>query len=357
MFYSSSSGSIDLVTASESERYSGTALTGYYESASPNTASPASITLLGLTLEVDEDAVSSLSPFKVGERITVVLNGAGEVAYACSPSERTAQMVGLVTAAGSSCQVELFSGLTVSGRYSGSKTVGDLVLVSSSDIGTLSLSSIGSGTVSGALNVTARTLGGVSLADGVVIYDRVGKGTAVQVELEDILSGTVSASRIAYAGTDSQGLVNVLVLNDVTGDAYTYGILHTGTKTEGSGAIQVTNKTLAVENGSGTSHAYITSTPIGNETVGGLAVPSDEKTAGVVTLEKVTAVSGSAFDGEDAVVPNGVRVPISGDVQVYNSDSEQWTTLSAARAYTGTFTVYYSGALGNDAKVRVIFTG
>ena len=357
LFYSSS-GSIDLVTASESERYSGTVLTGYYESASPNTASPDSITLLGLTLEVDESAVSSLSSFKVGQRITVVLNGAGEVAYACSPSERTAQMVGLVTAAGDTCRVELFSGLTVSGKRSGlSVSVGDLVRVSSSGIGTISLSSIGSGSVSGVLNVAARTLGSVALADDVTVYDRVGKSSAVQVELEDILSGTVSASGIAYAGTDSDGRVNVLVLNDVTGDAYTYGILHTGTRTEGSGDMQVTNATLSVENSSGTSQAYITGSPVGNKTVGGLAVTSDGKTAGVITLEKVTAVSGSAFDGEDAVVLNGVRVPISDDVQVYNADSGQWTTLPAARAYTGTFTVYYSGTLGNDAKVRVIFTG
>lgn len=333
-------------------------VTGYYESASPNTASPDSITLLGLTLEVDESAVSSLSSFKVGQRITVVLGGAGEVAYACSPSERTAQMVGLVTAAGDTCRVELFSGLNVSGKHSGlSVSVGDLVRVSSSGIGTISLSSIGSGSVSGVLNVAARTLGSVALADNVTVYDRAGKSAAVQVELEDILSGTVSASGIAYAGTDSDGRVNVIVLNDVTGDAYTYGILHTGTRTKGSGDMQVTNATLSVENSSGTSQAYITGSSVGNKTVGGLAVTSDGKTAGVITLEKVTAASGSAFDSGDAVVLNGVRVPISDDVQVYNADSGQWTTLPAARAYTGTFTVYYSGTLGDDAKVRVIFTG
>lgn len=354
--YYTASGSIDLVVASEAVKYDGVALTGYYEAVSPNTSNPDTITLLGLTLEVSDEAIPSLSAFRVGEKLTVVLNGAGEVAYACSTSERTAQMVGLVTAAGDTCSVELFNGLTVSGERSGSSvSVGDLVKVTSSGIGKLSLSTAAGG-VSGALNVAKGTLGSVPLADDVVLYDRVGKGAAVRVELDDILADTVSASQITYAGTNADGEVDVMVLSDVTGDAYTYGILHTGTKTEGSGDMQVTNDTVAVENSAGTTQEYITGFSVRYQSVGGVAATSDGKTAGVVTLDKVTGVARSAFDGEDAVVLDGVRVPISDDVQVYNADSGTWTTLSAAKAYTDTFTVYYSGTIGSDAKVRVIFT-
>ncbi len=354
--YYTASGSIDLVVASEAVKYDGVALTGYYEAVSPNTSNPDTITLLGLTLEVSDEAISSLSAFQVGDKLTVVLNGAGEVAYACSTSERTAQMVGLVTAAGDTCSVELFNGLTVSGERSGSSvSVGDLVKVTSSGIGKLSLSTA-TGGVSGSLNVAKGTLGSVPLADNVVLYDRVGKSAAVRVELDDILSDTVSASKITYAGTNADGEVDVVVLNNVTGDAYTYGILHTGTKTEGSGDMQVTNDTVAVENSAGTTQDYLTGASVGYQSVGGVAATSDGRTAGVVTLDKVTDVARSAFDGEDAVVLDGVRVPVSDDVQVYNADSGQWITLGEAKAYTDTFTVYYSGTIGSDAKVRVIFT-
>ncbi|OUQ25743.1 hypothetical protein B5E80_03915 [Flavonifractor sp. An135] len=354
--YYTASGSIDLVVASEAVKYDGVALTGYYEAVSPNTTNPDTITLLGLTLEVSDEAISSLSAFQVGDKLTVVLNGAGEVAYACSTSERTAQMVGLVTAAGDTCSVELFNGLTVSGERSGSSvSVGDLVKVTSSGIGKLSLSTA-TGGVSGSLNVSKGTLGSVPLADNVVLYDRVGSATAVRVELDDILTDTVSASKITYAGTNADGEVDVVVLNNVTGDAYTYGILHTGTKTEGSGDMQVTNDTVAVENSAGTTQDYITGSSVRSQSVGGVAATSDGKTAGVVTLDQVTGVTRSAFDGEDAVVLDGVRVPVSDDVQVYNADSGQWITLSEAKAYTDTFTVYYSGTIGSDAKVRVIFT-
>lgn len=56
------------------------------------------------------------------------------------------------------------------------------------------------------------------------------------------------------------------------------------------------------------------------------------------------------------MVLDGVRVPISDEVQVYNADNGTWITLSQAKAYTDTFTIYYSGTLGTDAVVRVIAT-
>ena len=357
--YYSSSGTVDLVTASEATAYEGVTLTGYYENASPNAANPTSITLLGMELEVADEALDTLTQFQVGERVTVVLNGAGEVAYACDPDDLTAQMVGLVTSAGENSAVELFNGLTVSGARSSSTSVevGELVRVNSTGIGEIALYRITSSSISGSLNVAAGTLGGVPLASDVAVYDRVGRSLAVRVELEDIVTGTVSASDISYVGTNAAGEVAVIVLDDVTGNAYTYGFLRTGTQTEGSGDMQVTNRTVAVENSSGTTEDYITgSNSVRNNTVGGVAATSDGKTAGVVTLEEAEGVARSAFDGEDAVVLDGVRVSISDEVQVYNSDSGQWTSLSAAKSYADTFTVYYSGTIGEDAVVRVILT-
>lgn len=111
-----------------------------------------------------------------------------------------------------------------------------------------------------------------------------------------------------------------------------------------------------MENHSGTSQEYLTGSTVSYNTVGGVSVTSDNKTAAVVALNKASNVSRAVFDGADAVVIDGVRVPISDDVQIYNADTLQWTTLSAAKAYADTFTIYYSGSLGSDAKVRVIFT-
>ena len=90
--------------------------------------------------------------------------------------------------------------------------------------------------------------------------------------------------------------------------------------------------------------------------MGGIAVSSEGKAVSVVTLSEAEGVSQSAFESLDAVMIDGVRVPISDTAEGYNSDTEQWVTLSQARAYSDTFTVYYSGTLGVDAVVRVLAT-
>ena len=90
--------------------------------------------------------------------------------------------------------------------------------------------------------------------------------------------------------------------------------------------------------------------------MGGIAVSSDGKAVDIVTLERAGTVSRSDFDGEDYVVVEGVRVPVSDQVQVYNQDTGRWTTLADAKGAAESFYVYYSGSLGEDAVVRVIYT-
>lgn len=358
LLYYGSSGSVELVVASESTTYDGVMLTGYYESASPNTGSPSTIVLLGIELEVDDTALSSLSGLSVGSRITVTLNGDGEVVSAFSASSVKVEQYGVVTSVGSSsAQVKLSCGLTASGELysSSSAQVGELVRVTAAQKGKLTLSSV-SASAPGKLDLAARTLGSIQLSDQIAVYERAGNSTVVQIDLDDILVDTVSNSKIDFYATDSQGKVHVLLLNDVTGSAYTYGILDAGEQSGGSGQLTYTNRTVTVENSQGTGQTYITGATFKDGAVGGVAVSGEGKAVKVITLTESREISRSAFDGSDAVVVDGVRVPISDEVEVYNSDTGLWTTLEAAKSYSDTFAVYYSGSLGSDAVVRVIET-
>ena len=347
--YYNQSGNLELVAATERTAYAGVTLTGYYESASPNTATPDTITLLGMELEVEESAVSSLSAFAVGDKITVTLDGDGAVISAAAGGQTA--LYGVLGEG----QVELTCGLTARGTISGSAGAGDLVKVTSSGVGKLSVSQVSGGS-SLDLNVSEGTLSSIPLADSVRIYERAGTSVVTEIDLEDIQSATVKASDIDFYATDSNGLVSVLLLDDVTGNAYTYGLLTMGSRTEGSGTMTYTNRTVSVENGSGTTQEYITGQSGRTGTMGGIAVSSEGKAVSLVTLSQAEDVSQSAFDSLDAVVIDGVRVPISDTAEGYNSDTEQWVTLSQARAYSDTFTVYYSGTLGVDAVVRVLAT-
>ena len=347
--YYNQSGNLELVAATERTTYEGVVLSGYYEDASPNTSTPDTITLLGMELEVEESAVSSLSAFSVGDKITVTLDGDGAVISAAAGGQTA--LYGVLGEG----QVELTCGLTAKGTVSGSAGAGDLVKVTSSGVGKLSVSQVSGG--SGLdLNVSEGTLGSIPLADNVRIYERAGTSVVTEIDLEDIQSATVKASDIDFYATDSNGLVSVLLLDDVTGNAYTYGLLAVGSKTESNSGMSYTNRTVSVENGDGTTQEYITGQSASDGAMGGIAVSSEGKAVSVVTLSEAEGVDQSAFDSLDAVVIDAVRVPISDTAEGYNSDTEQWVTLSQARAYSDTFTVYYSGTLGVDAVVRVIAT-
>ena len=347
--YYNQSGNLELVAATEGNGYEGVTLTGYYESASPNTATPDTITLLGMELEVEESAVDSLSGCSVGDKITVTLDGDGAVISAAAGGQTT--LYGVLGEG----QVELTCGLTAKGTVSGSAGAGDLVKVTSSGVGKLSVSQVSGGS-SLDLSVSEGTLGSVPLADNVRIYERAGNSVVTEIDLEDIQTATVQAADIDFYATDSNGLVSVLLLDNVTGNAYTYGLLAVGSKTESSSGMSYTNRTVSVENGDGTTQEYITGQSASDGAMGGIAVSSEGKAVSVVTLSEAEGVDQSAFDSLDAVVIDGVRVPISDTAEGYNSDTEQWVTLSQARAYSDTFAVYYSGTLGEDAVVRVLAT-
>ena len=353
--YYASSGNLELIVASEAVAYEGVTLTGYYENAAPNTGSPTRITLLGITLDVADTARAGLSRFAVGDRLTVVLNGAGEVAAAHTTSEKKGELYGVL---GSDGSVALTCGLTVKGTIaSGSAQAGDLVKVSSIGVNQLSVNAL-SKSCRYSLNVSAAALGSIPLSDGVKIYERVGAGPVVEIGLDDILSDTVSSARIDFYATDDEGRVCLLLLDDATGYAYTYGFLVADTKTSAgiSSDDTVTNKTIAVKNSAGTTQAYITGLSLKNGDVGGIAGTAKGTLAGAVTLTKARNIARSAFDGGDAVVVDEIRVPLADNVQVYNTATGRWTTLEAAKSYADRFTVYYSGALGANARVWVICT-
>lgn len=347
-------------SATESLRVSDVKLTGVYENASPNTEDPSTITIMGAELPVLDQAVSGLRSFSIGDQITVLLTADGQVAAAVSASKVSADAVGILDSlSDETAKVTLYNGLTVQGTVSNtnvtSKLVGGVVKVASYSTGKLSLSTISSSRV-GKLDVTAGTVGSLKLAPKVWIYDRVSRmGTAVQVDLDDLTISTVAASGVGYVRTNEAGQADLLVLEDITGDCYTYGYLTTGSQSGGSGSMAYTNETASVENSTGTHGPYVTGIDVSTGE-GGIAVSNDQVTASV-TLTAAGDVSRSDFsevDDQNMVVADGYTISISDDVQVYNETTDTWTTLSAAKAFSNAFTVYYDKTPTTGGKVRLI---
>lgn len=358
-----SSGAVDLVVFSESQKYAGTLLTGYYENASPNTTAPTTITLLGHTFQVADGARKTLSQFKVGDQITVSLNGAGEVAAAYDSASRRATLIGVLDeVSGSAAKVSLLNGVEVSGTVASSSAgnlEGTLVKVSSTGVGRLSVTKL-SGTTSSKWDVTAGTVGRLTVSNSVKVYDQVAGSAVTEVDLDELVLDVIPADGIAYVGTDATGKVDLIVLNDVTGDCYSYGFLQAGVQTAKSGdageETSTTHHTVAVKNSAGTGSAYVVSDSVRQDAAGGLAVTPAGKVAGVVYLTKAE-VKRSDFVGDGTVKIDDWYFPVSAGVEVYNADTGLWTGLEVAKAFTDHFTVYYDKAPSDGGQIRLIVAG
>ncbi|NCB63356.1 MAG: S-layer homology domain-containing protein [Clostridia bacterium] len=357
LFYSES-GNLDLVLFRDGGRYGGTLLTGYYENASPNTASPTKITILGITLDVADEAGSSLSTFAVGGKITVELDSSGKVKAAYDTSAKKADMIGVLTGlGGTTAKVELLSGLTASGAVSSSTTasalVSALVKVTASGVGKLSVSALSGSAATGKWDVAAGTVGKLTVSSDVTIYDQVKGLAATEVSKSDIPTDIVSADAITYLGINSSGQVDLIVLGDVTGNCYTYGLLTNGSQSGGSGDMTYTNYTLTVTNSGGTSQTYLSGSQ-SRGTYGGIAVTNAGTVTAIAALTRVSGVSRADFSGEDAVSAGGYVIPISDGVQVYNDQTDQWCTLAEAKAYSDTLSIYYDKTPATGGQVRII---
>ncbi len=347
--------------ATNAIRISDLRLTGYYDACYPSPSAPSTITVLGKTFDVLPSAVESLGELEMNQSITLLLTEDLQVAGAlkASASSVRGNAVGMATQVStSSATVKLFNGLELSGdvNYSdarASELLGQLVRVSSSGAGKISLTKV-SGSGSDDLNLGTQTLGTTSLADNVLVYETVSGGALRPITLADIPGTSVNSSDISYVGKDWRGDVNVLILDDVTGNNYAYGRANV-TKETVSGMFNTVNTyTLSVTNGNETTAAYQTT---GNYTSGtylGIAPTIDgQKIANVVTLTALEDVANSAWLSASTVVVGGKTYTVAQDATAYNKDSRTWITLATARGYASESTLY----VDSHNVVRIVEIG
>lgn len=353
-------------------------LTGMYENVYPNTDTPARIKVMGVELNVLSSAAQDLSHFSIGDVITVLLTRDGQVAGVVDPSTARSTAVGCVEKIDESgnATVKLLNDVlpALEGKTSyrgetATKLTGELVTVSSYEVGQLSLTRLNSsGASGGALDVAGRTLGGTALAENVVVYERMGNGPLAAVDYEQITCASVPASKILYASKDYAGRYNVLVLNDVTGDQYYYGFLTTDTEPADSLSTPLYNPVINLNTSAkDATTKFMGTLNIRQNTPGGVApsletVNGSPKLAGYMSLNKLEGVRRSEFDMQNKVLTSGGMVlPISEQVVCYNASTKLWftgdtamDTLNQARAYSDNMTVYYDRTPSEGGKVRLV---
>lgn len=371
-------------------------LTGVYENVSPNPQTPAKITMMGREFDVLPSAYADLASFKPGESMTLLFTYNGLVAGAVSPSVVKSTTVGQVESIkGDTITVRalnlrdasgpmILSGTTSYTGTSADEMVGQLVTVSSSAKGRLNVSRLSGNGAASSLNVSTGKIGTAALSPNVKIYERVGTSVIGQDELElrDITIATVPASKIPYVHKDYAGNIDIMILDDVTGDQYDYGffkytapvVTEPSTSDPMSGSTKPA--TLAVLDAlhpkDGTEALSFASTVRAGVAGGviksvGKTMDGTPKLAAYIELQAIKDVSSSSFDTDAmTLTTNSAVYPIYSKVQCYNRDTNVWFTIDAkdedsfitalnqARAYATTVTVYVDKAPEEGGKVRLV---
>jgi hypothetical protein len=342
-------------------------LTGCYENCWPSMSSPSRIKVMGHEFTVLPSAMESLAQYKLGQVITLLLTADNQVAGAAGVAGSTAVGIVRTNITASEATVDLLNGLTLSGDpgltdSTVGQYAGQLVTVSSHAPGRISLSRLVGSGASGDLDLTKLTLGTVPISPAVKIFERVGAGHVAQISLSDLTQEKISVSKVVYARKDYAGRIDLLLLNDVTGDRYVYGFLHEEQIKEYDwSGNEFYNRAVYVKNSDnidGTT-PIITGQPVTNGAPGGIAVSGDgRKVEAVVILTEVKNVSRTAFytvGGKTYLHLPSMDIPVAEKVECYNKLGKIWFgSLNDARAFAETLTVYYDRAPSEGGKVRMV---
>ena len=330
-------------------RVSDTRITGYYEDCSPNPSEPSKITVLGHEFNVLPSAMQTVSKFRPGDQITLLLTEDNQVAGAVEATGTTASgnAIGIAEVSSGSATVNLLCGIQVKGS----------VKLSASGCGAAERPA-GAGLlqqegrpvpdpaspagVSGDLDVENGKLGSRELAENVIIFQNDGSGLTA-ISLSQITEAKVPSSQITYAGTDWADRVKVIVLNSVTGSGYIFGRAHYTANYDEEGN-RVGNAQLSVEYGEGkTTATFETGYVVRNGDIVGITIVTAGNTQRIGSLiypDELRNVPNAAWSGKGAVTVNGRTYTVPASLPCYNRETREWVTLTEARAYADSATLY-----------------
>ena len=215
---------------------------GRITAVSPSASAPTAITVAGSSYTLGSTAVasqvSSLNGGGVGQVVTLLLGMNNEAAGIVTGQEADEVFYGVVQSATRSLVEEngadvlqnvsvlCTDGITRSVNVDKSLNfpTGWLVQITVNSDGE-SVKSISGRSTSGTVNADATALGNAQLADDVEILDTTSGGVAGTVRPSRLSGVTLSDSDVRYYTTNAAGQIDRLILKDVTGDLWKYGVL------------------------------------------------------------------------------------------------------------------------------------
>ena len=318
-------------------------VTGIYESATPNKEAPLSVKVSGTTYTLEGvNAVSKLSSagsFNYGDTVTLLLGKNGDVADVLSQNDVNDEVYGFLCGTGAK-ETEV-NGTTIIKPYIS-------VVQANGNVSEFVTSKEYSSLLNRAVKVTfedglakATVLTGKSALSGKFVWTQNKKALGSASVSPDVsilevsttnenetattatvfpqrLNGlTLSSGSVLYLGTNSDGEISELILDDVTGDIYDYGIV-TSSKNIGAG-MNISGMYTYILNGSERSVSTNGKT---YSVSGGQAVKIAQSgnSLSLSPLIKITSAGISDISGS-SVTYGGKTYTLSDKVSIYTKDS------------------------------------
>lgn len=230
--------------------------TGTLTDLSPSKTAPTSATVAGVTYSIGSSTasykLSSQGQFSQGDVVTVLLGMDGDIVDVVSAQNSETTYYGMViastkaasssstsssstTSAQAQTQVACSDGTVRTFYHSGgAQSVGKLVSVAVTQSGT-TLSAISRRSLSGTVNSAGTRFAGYSFADNVEILDTDGDGGYARIYPSRLAGYSLTDDDVLFYSLDSTGSIDCLILDEATGDTYTYAFVTQATsKTDGS---------------------------------------------------------------------------------------------------------------------------
>lgn len=319
-----------------------TKVTGVYENATPNKDNPTQIVVSGETYSVEGSnafrSLSSQGSIAFGDTVTLLLGKNNDVADVISASAENpvaSEVVGYLCETGtktytssdlneySNYYITIIAANGQSYTYTCSQNydnfLNSVVSVTIND-GTARVSRINSGGASGIFNWTSKRLGSDELSDDIEILDigntdPNGPSLYAKVYPSRIDGISISAGNILYCHRDAGGRIDSLILNDVTGDSYVFGVV-VSANTSSMGTMASGSYTYIVD---GTTYSYASTSSMFTVSNGqGVRLSS---AANPRIMTSLTQLRGNiSITSITSLTSGGTNYEISPNVQVYERD-------------------------------------
>ena len=359
LYWNPASGEIWVYT----DRASGT-----IQALEPSASHPTSVTVAGRAYEIETSAaalaLSDLGQYRLGDPVTLLLGRSGGVAAVADVSAAgAAERVGMVISvseeqypdgAGGSYTAQTVTmlatdGLTYQYQTRGGYRVGSIVRAGAfGQDGQITLRGLSSQSLSGKVSDDGAELGDYTFAPDASILD-VADGQGAVYRPERLAGVALSSGAVRYYSLNSQGEIDQMILENVTGDMYQYGVL-TRREEMGEGLNRIYSYEYDI---AGTDYALPASTTGFRAATGPIQLtgdPADPERMYSLTSAGEGTISGRQF------LTDQRRYTLSDQVLVYERRGGQYLLSTLARAQEGDFTLtaWYDKLEAQGGRIRVI---